>query len=131
MKETIVSISAAALASLVGAAFAQEPPEGAIGRDTDGDGYISRGEVSAQSQRSFDRLDTDGDGIISFDEFDALSQARRSPAALPGPPGKFRTYSRGKKPDDLFHVAQNRRGYGVRPGGPPDQDGVEMRRVAR
>ncbi|MEM7739182.1 MAG: hypothetical protein AAF225_00080 [Pseudomonadota bacterium] len=76
MKETIVSISAAALASLVGAAFAQEPPEGAIGRDTDGDGYISRSEVSAQSQRSFDRLDANGDGIISFDEFDALSQAR-------------------------------------------------------
>ncbi|MEO1041329.1 MAG: hypothetical protein AAFX52_03480 [Pseudomonadota bacterium] len=76
MKETLFVLGTAVATLLASSAFAQEPPEGPIGRDTDGDGFISRSEVSAQSQRGFERLDSNGDGTISFEEFDAVSQAR-------------------------------------------------------
>ena len=76
MNKSIVLLSAFAAATLAGAAIAQEGPGGPMGRDTDGDGYISRAEVSASAQQNFDRLDTNGDGIVSFEEFEAISLSK-------------------------------------------------------
>lgn len=75
MKKSIVLLSALAAATFAGAAFAQEPPAGPMGRDTDGDGYISRAEMTAQVQLRFDEIDSNGDGVISFEEYSVGSQS--------------------------------------------------------
>ncbi|MEO1657366.1 MAG: EF-hand domain-containing protein [Pseudomonadota bacterium] len=71
MKLTVSALSITTSVALTAAASAQEGP---VGRDTDGDGFISRAEVSAQAQQRFQSLDTNGDGIISFEEYETVSQ---------------------------------------------------------
>ncbi len=75
MNKSIVLLSAFVAATLAGAAIAQEQPGGPMGRDTDGDGYISRAEMTAQAQQRFDDIDSNGDGVISFEEYSVGSQS--------------------------------------------------------
>ncbi|MEM0928784.1 MAG: hypothetical protein AAGI89_05775 [Pseudomonadota bacterium] len=77
MRMTMMFVSAATAALLAGAASAQEPEMGGpLGRDMDGDGFISRDEARQSAQKGFERLDSNGDGVVTLEEFQTISLGR-------------------------------------------------------
>ena len=60
------------LAGLIGVGATVAEAQGMSRVDADGDGLLTRAEISAARDRIFDRLDRNGDGSISPDEIAGL-----------------------------------------------------------
>ena len=90
-----LTVRAFAIAIVSGVATAQMgPPPGGLGMmsalmraDADHDGVVTRAEVGASANATFDRLDTNHDGIVTPDEMAAGRPMRAGNATPPPPPG--------------------------------------------